>query len=136
MFFSMTELYTQIVEIERLLNETQEDCVEIPWEKHHPDYPKSLFNLMRYIAKSNWVYGEYKKHELKVVMENINSASLEQIQCAFTRLNRSEKWCTGSWIQVMKDGTLEPLIKRGKELTTPEKSSINRMLARFSSTKT
>ncbi len=136
MFFSMTELYSQIVEIERLLNETQEDCVEIPWEKHHPDYPKSLFNLMRYIAKSNWIYGDYKKHELNVVLESINSASLEQIQCAITRLNRSEKWCTGSWIQVMKDGTLMPLINRGKELTAPNKSFISKLITKIGSIKT
>ncbi len=117
MLFFMNELYKQIIEIEKLLNKTQGECLNIVWEKHHPDYPQSLHDLMSYIARSKWIYSEYRKHKIKDVIANAENANIEQVRCAITWLNRSEKWCTGSWVNTMKDRTLEPLIKRGKELT-------------------
>lgn len=115
----MSDLYHEIVEIEALLSRAEQDVGLIRWDAHHPDYPDSLVELMSRIARSGWVAGGYPKYLLADVLAHVDVAGLDEIRCAMTGLNRSEKWCTGSWIQVMEDGSLAPLVKRGKELTAP-----------------
>lgn len=115
----MTALHREILEIEGLLAEAEIDSINITWERHHPAYPESLEKLMSTIARSGWVIGHYQQHELANVLARVEKAGLEEVRCAITRLNRSERWCTGAWIKVIRERSLRPLIARAKELTAP-----------------
>lgn len=117
MFTYMSDLHREIVEIEELLCRSEQDVSSIRWGTHHPEYPDSLLELMRSIAQSGWVVGDYQKYKVDEVLAHVEAAGFDEIRGAITRLNRSEKWCTGSWIQVMEEGSLKPLIRRAKELS-------------------
>ncbi|MBF0197351.1 MAG: hypothetical protein HQL32_06555 [Planctomycetes bacterium] len=113
-------LYTEAQAMEEYLSGANEVVSQITWEDHHPYYPKQIEDLMLFIAKSSWVFGDYRKHKLPEVMGKVESANIEQVKCALTTINRSEKWVTGSWKTHLEQNSLEPLIKRAIMLTEPK----------------
>jgi hypothetical protein len=113
-------LYAQAQAMQEYLIGANVVVPQITWEDYHPYYPKQIEDLMHFIAKSNWVYSDYSKHKLSEVMGRIESANIEQIKCALTTINRSERWVTGSWKIHMEQNSLEPLIARGIVLTKPK----------------
>lgn len=114
----MSEIKEQVLEIERLFDLATPECIDIKWTGHHPEYPESLDKLMMYMAKSSLMVGSYKDHSFRQVVENLEDADLYQIKCALTFAQRSERWVTGGWKNIMEDGSLEKLVRKAVSLVS------------------
>ncbi len=115
---NMKNIKQELLEIEGSLLEANKAVPDITWNEHHPYYPREIQSLMNSIGKSEWIFREYQKHKLDDVIKNIEQAQIEELQCAFTHIVRSERWRTGAWKEIMVKGTLNQIVARAKQLLT------------------
>ena len=115
----MNDLYIQIKEIKELLDLANQDVGEIKWEGHHPDYPKSITNLMSCIARSDWMYSDYQDFQIEDIESQASDADLQYVMATITKLQRTERWCTGGWIDIFKKRHLDHLVNRAIHLVEP-----------------
>ncbi|KZM39329.1 hypothetical protein OA92_20795 [Marinomonas sp. SBI22] len=99
-----------------LLQAADDEVANIKWEEHHPEYPDAINKLMTALGKSDLMFKDYRKHNFKGVIENINKADLEQLKCVITAILRSERWVTGSWKTHLEKGHLQSAIKQAINL--------------------
>lgn len=105
-----------------LLEKVEDEIPRITWENHHPDYPEAITELMATLSRSDLIFPNYQKHNFRTVIENIEQANLEQLQCALTVIVRSERWFTGAWKTHLEQGNLQLVIK---QLAKLENNTVN-----------
>lgn len=104
-------------ELLELLEAAQNEIASMKWEEHHPKYPDAINKLMQALGKSDLMFKDYRKHNFKDVIENIQNANLEQLKCVITAIVRSERWVTGSWKTHLEKNHLQIAVKQAVTLT-------------------
>ncbi len=115
----MKNLYIQIKKIKELLDLANRDVGQIKWEGHHPDYPDSIRSLMSYIACSDWMCGDYHDVQIDDIAAQSSEADLTHVMATITKIQRTERWCTGGWIEIFKSRDLDHLVNRAITLVEP-----------------
>lgn len=105
-----------ILELENFYNKARADSKEIKWINNYPEYPESITAFFRYITSSSWCYPNYKPGDTKNILKRIRNATLIDIQSVLTSASRGERFCSGQWIDILKEDKLAIVIKRAKEL--------------------
>ncbi|WP_226669276.1 DUF6508 domain-containing protein [Microbulbifer aggregans] len=89
---------------------------EISRSDGYPIYPEEISDFMRLLQSPPWVAYEYQPKEISGILESIENATTEEIKWALTAAARSERFCDGSWEQILKNRRLDPVFERLQEL--------------------
>lgn len=81
-----------------------------------PIYPKEITRFMKLLESPPWVSYEYKPKEIRGILESIENANTEEIKWALTAVARSERFCNGSWEEILTNRKLDPIFERLHEL--------------------
>ena len=89
---------------------------EIKQIDFYPSYPAIISEFMGALTQPPWGVRNYKPEEESTIMENIENATFNEIQCVLTKASRAERFCDGSWRATLKEQKLDPVFKRLKTL--------------------
>ncbi|WP_428821150.1 DUF6508 domain-containing protein [Microbulbifer sp. MCCC 1A16149] len=89
---------------------------EISRSDGYPIYPGEISNFMKLLESPPWVAYEYQPKEISGILESIGNATTEEVKWALTAAARSERFCDGSWEQILKNRRLDPVFERLQEL--------------------
>ncbi len=87
---------------------------DITWNHHYPDYPASVKDFFHYITSSSWCNQNYQAADTPELINNLNNASIVDIQSILTAASRGERFCDGCWQGILQKNTLDDVIKRAK----------------------
>lgn len=82
----------------------------------YPNYPKEIREFMGMLVQPPWGDSSYDPSKISNIMDSIENASFNDICWVLTAANRSERFCDGSWVAILKERKLSPVFKRIKVL--------------------
>ncbi|MBF0430768.1 MAG: hypothetical protein HQK83_05785 [Fibrobacteria bacterium] len=84
-----------------------------------PCYEKTVDDFFDEVSRDCWCDFDYLKNkgpEMARDSDKIKTASLEEIKAILTFCVRGERFCSGSWAGLIKNGTIKNIIERLLEL--------------------
>ena len=80
------------------------------------EHSKEVASFARYITSSSWRLHSYTPEDNQDILDNIESATLNEVRSVLTCFSRSERFCDGAWVSSIEAGTLEPVMNRVQEI--------------------
>ena len=104
------------VELLEHFSRQAESFAEEVFHSEGSEYPDEVYELMRYISDSPWKAYDYVPREGPEILDNIETATLDQVRHLVTGLWRSEIAMTGSWAGHLIGSFFSIAASRAREL--------------------
>ncbi|BBM03780.1 DUF6508 domain-containing protein [Microbulbifer sp. GL-2] len=93
-------------------NSAMSEVPNIDKSDHYPVYPDEISEFMRILQLDPWIANDYKPVRTREILDTIESASIKEVRWVLTAAARSERFGDGSWVKILEEKMLDPVIKR------------------------
>ena len=116
---------SDLAQLVKLHNEAVKALTDSAYNLNNEESPEAVAELMHYITRSVWCDRHYNPANVSGILNISDLASLAEVKQALTGLARSERFCTGAWLDCIENQRMVRLIERAKTLLESEADALN-----------
>jgi hypothetical protein len=112
-------MHADVVEFRKAYESAKSALDKVTYISYYPKYPEEIKAFFNLCMTPPWMADGYDAGKTAELLERADTLSFEEIQQVLMAANRSERFGDGSYVAILRENSLEPVISR-LELLFPE----------------